>query len=587
MSDNSLENLKKILLSSEKTQLEELQKEVERIRKQLQDKQQLVVTLKPVISESIAQKIKDSKDEMAATLAPIMGEAIRRQIKDAKDDVIDALYPVIGQTIRKSVAEAIKKLARDVNRKLDSALSFKLLSRRLKAKIMGLPPEEVALNEVLPFKIHDIFLIHKKTGILLSHFSSSDITSQMDRDLVAGMLTAIRDFTSAIFKEGESRELHQIQYEDMEIHIEVGHYAYLAFVVSGVPPQNFSEKIFQLSDYIRKKYHAELRNFEGDTSAFQNVTPIFLSFVNLFQSTDEEVVEEETGGSLKALATFSFLLLFIILLIVGAIYGPDWYHQIMINKKIHRLIAAEKLPDDPDIQYHVQGDKVYIKGYLSSAFSREAITNIILDSTQAKYVENELLPHPVLPDVHTLRDSLKAILQDKITTPVDSLRFLIEENSLVVRGRVHSRFEKLLIGQALTQITEFRSILNELVSDRDFIDVVKELRNELKAIRIQFTEGSADINPEEFQKIDFLTQILNEIHFNKLHIYGYSDNTGSERVNRQISLQRAEQVKEILINRGIPVEKIQIHGLGSRNPIGDNDTREGRQLNRRVEFSIE
>lgn len=73
----------------------------------------------------------------------------------------------------------------------------------------------------------------------------------------------------------------------------------------------------------------------------------------------------------------------------------------------------------------------------------------------------------------------------------------------------------------------------------------------------------------------------------KILIEGFTDSTGSAAFNQKLSQQRADTVMNDMIQYGsIPADKISAQGMGSQNPIGDNKTAEGRQLNRRVEIIL-
>lgn len=70
----------------------------------------------------------------------------------------------------------------------------------------------------------------------------------------------------------------------------------------------------------------------------------------------------------------------------------------------------------------------------------------------------------------------------------------------------------------------------------------------------------------------------------KLEVIGYTDSRGSEKLNTELSLARAESVKQYLIGAGMAADRITAQGAGPSNPIGDNKTPEGRAKNRRVEI---
>lgn len=72
-----------------------------------------------------------------------------------------------------------------------------------------------------------------------------------------------------------------------------------------------------------------------------------------------------------------------------------------------------------------------------------------------------------------------------------------------------------------------------------------------------------------------------------IRINGYTDNRGTPEQNERLSRQRAALVAELLQNKGIRTDRLEIHALGARNAIADNDTAEGRARNRRVEVVFE
>ncbi|MNI98745.1 putative lipoprotein YiaD precursor [compost metagenome] len=71
-----------------------------------------------------------------------------------------------------------------------------------------------------------------------------------------------------------------------------------------------------------------------------------------------------------------------------------------------------------------------------------------------------------------------------------------------------------------------------------------------------------------------------------LKLAGHTDNTGSMQLNLRLSKQRAEAVKAYLVAQGANASRIEATGYGPNQPIASNKTKEGRQKNRRVEFSL-
>jgi OmpA-OmpF porin, OOP family len=71
-----------------------------------------------------------------------------------------------------------------------------------------------------------------------------------------------------------------------------------------------------------------------------------------------------------------------------------------------------------------------------------------------------------------------------------------------------------------------------------------------------------------------------------VQIVGHTDSTGSPDYNQKLSEQRAATVKDFLVKNGVDPSKITILGMGERNPIADNATKEGRAKNRRVDIMV-
>ncbi|MNS75740.1 Peptidoglycan-binding protein ArfA [compost metagenome] len=71
-----------------------------------------------------------------------------------------------------------------------------------------------------------------------------------------------------------------------------------------------------------------------------------------------------------------------------------------------------------------------------------------------------------------------------------------------------------------------------------------------------------------------------------MRIIGHTDSTGNDGINDPLSLARAESTRNYLTSRGVNGSRIQVQGMGSRQPIATNDTAEGRARNRRVEIFV-
>ncbi len=101
---------------------------------------------------------------------------------------------------------------------------------------------------------------------------------------------------------------------------------------------------------------------------------------------------------------------------------------------------------------------------------------------------------------------------------------------------------------------------------------------------VVFKSGSSELSPESEA---ILTQAFNTLNENadiEVEIQGHTDNRGGRALNTRLSLARAEAVKAYLVRKGIAASRITTKGFGPDKPVATNDTAEGRQQNRRIEF---
>ena len=123
--------------------------------------------------------------------------------------------------------------------------------------------------------------------------------------------------------------------------------------------------------------------------------------------------------------------------------------------------------------------------------------------------------------------------------------------------------------------------VSEVTAQKDKDQTAKSLMDE--NIKINFKFASSKVNLSKSQKTD-LTRLAEKCD-NKIEITGYTCNRGSSNRNLQLGLSRAHALKRLLINAGVPAERIITASKGMQSPIAPNETVSGRALNRRAELS--
>jgi outer membrane protein OmpA-like peptidoglycan-associated protein len=121
------------------------------------------------------------------------------------------------------------------------------------------------------------------------------------------------------------------------------------------------------------------------------------------------------------------------------------------------------------------------------------------------------------------------------------------------------------------------------------IENVRQERDRLIATMsnsLLFDVNSAIIKPGAIDGLTQVADVLNRYPETTIVVKGYTDSTGSEAYNQELSERRAKSVANFMIGKGVDAGRVTSIGFGEQFPIAGNDTEAGRQQNRRVELEI-
>ena len=103
---------------------------------------------------------------------------------------------------------------------------------------------------------------------------------------------------------------------------------------------------------------------------------------------------------------------------------------------------------------------------------------------------------------------------------------------------------------------------------------------------VSFDTNRYAIKPNLRPILDRFATTLNQNPVTTVTIIGHTDSTGTDAINNPLSVNRAAATRDYLVSRGVASSRIAIDGRGSREPVADNNTAEGRAKNRRVEIFV-
>ena len=514
----------------------------------------------PEVGLAIKEQIRLDQESIAQAIAPEMGKAITAQIKLERDSMVDALYPVIGSTISRYMAEAIKT----INEKVSNAISVEGFKRKIRAQVQGVSEAELILKESVAFTVQAAFLIHKASGLIISEVQNSE-SYQLESEMVAGMLTAIRSFVNeCIVQPGQASELNQIEYGDSKIMLEVAGYCYIAVVIKGEPPHSFINKMRQNVSNLILNYGKLIQEFNGDPGTIPDALHPLIKTL-----CDPQQKEKSTKPPI-ALAGIGLAALSLILVP----WGIYQYRSGVERRLEANAIAA--LASTPELAVYrldvaVDGKTLKLTGKLPNQELRVQAEKIVASTAPKLQLDNRILavdvpPDPVLTAAEVQR--ITAVLNQREGVFI-STRY--GDRKVTVEGRVIDGADSQKIAQSLKQIPGVQSVISTV-----------KLEPLKITSRIYFQQGTTKLDSRYGEIIASVKKFMDHYPHKHIKIIGHSDGIGELATNQQLSLRRAAAVRDALVRQGADPKRLQT--IGSPNPPPGLEPNQPRLLSRCVLF---
>ena len=239
-----------------------------------------------VLPEAVAKRA-SSDPQLATALQPTIENSIEASIRRNPKPLTDAIFPIIGPAIRRSIQASLSSILENFNYALESSLSPRGIGWRLEAYRTGRPFSEVVLSHTLVYRVEQVLLIDRNSGLLLERAVAPG-TDSGESELVSGMLTAIQDFVSDSFAEGAG--LQQVRFGERRLLVSRGPHAVVSAVVRGMPPASVETRVVETVEEIHRQFGDMLAAFDGDTDVFAVTRP------QLEACLDEERRDPAHGG---------------------------------------------------------------------------------------------------------------------------------------------------------------------------------------------------------------------------------------------------------------------------------------------------
>ncbi|MBL1409881.1 OmpA family protein [Sphingobacterium faecale] len=196
-------------------------------------------------------------------------------------------------------------------------------------------------------------------------------------------------------------------------------------------------------------------------------------------------------------------------------------------------------------------------------------------------------------DVNKKYDAIKAE-RDALVASNNKLQLQLDEIAADLRDDdgdgVPNKFDKCPNTPSGVKVDGSGCPLPEMKNETKVIEKIIVTEEDKKVVaeaikNLEFDLGKATIRSTSFESLNRVASLLIEKNFS-LKLAGHTDNTGSLQTNLRLSKERAESVKAYLVSKGANASRIEAVGYGPNQPIATNATAEGRQQNRRVEFTL-
>jgi OOP family OmpA-OmpF porin len=517
--DEDWTQLRTLLLSPEQTQLDEL-------RDRLDNRAVQPREISRVLPEAFAMR-GETDQHLSKVLTPYVENGFVAAVRKSPRAIVDAIAPIIGPAIRQSIQQVFNEMVQTLNEALEHSMSAKGLSWRYEAWKTGRPFGEVILLHTLVYRVEQVYLVHRETGLLLHHVATGAAVVQ-DQHVLSGMLTAIQSYVRDSFGASQDQTLDQFHVGDWTVRIEQGSRAYLAAVVRGSPPAKLREDLRDALDRIHAEYADSLSAFDGDAAAFHAARP------HLEGCLQAHYEPPPRPSALK------------LWILGGAVMlALSWWGLMIYQTHARWSNLLAGLRAEPGIvvtvakstwgAYHLEGLRDPLAKDPSAMVSEAGFDSSTVKATWSSY--------------YALEPQLVSTRAQSMLQPPSTVKLTLEGNTLVATGSAPIEWarETKRLAPLIPGIIHYR--------DEDLVTrSVPDLLTQINQTVVHFSPGSSAVEKGELAALSSVAALLGQLDQSAfrsgqsvaLEIRGSADETGPESINVQLSKARADAVRTVL-----------------------------------------
>ncbi len=551
-----LDELRSIIIGPERRQLRALEARLDDPSAQAREVSQ-------ILPQAILLRAHDP--QLTTALRPSVEEAITASVRKNPKPLADALFPVIGPAIRRAIAHTLSAMVQSLNQTLEHSLSWQAIAWRVTALRTGKSFAEVVLLNTLVFRVEQVFLIDRKSGLLLQHLSTASGAVD-EADMVSGMLTAIRDFVQDSFKVRPDDALETLQVGNLSVWIEQGPYAVLAAVIRGTAPRELRSTLADALDTIHLQFGDQLDSFTGDNTPFEATRPILETLLQAQYKHEKQPHRSRlkwVAIAVAALAAVAFWW--------WAREAARW------NAYVERLRAE---PGIVVVSEGRQAGRRVVTG-LRDPLSVDPESLLAQSGFQASSVTSRWDLYQSLDPRFTLERARRFL------SPGEGVRLSMENGTLIAGGVATAQW----IRDGRRMAATFPGVAR--FDDRVALDdSIRATIGRVEQAALHFVRGTTRLIPGDEARVRALAADMAELNDlgaladNRItiQIIGHTDSDGPPGTNLPLSRARAEIVAAELGLARLSSLEVLPSGVGSDDPLKQGAGEEEKQENRRVVF---
>lgn len=566
--NRTFEDLRDILLAQEKREIAFLRDRIENPAVRAED-------LSAVIAEAIElRREHGGQENLNKALTPSVEEALRESVRKDPSVLAGALFPVMGPAIRKSIVESIRSMLESFNQALEHSFSIEGIRWRIESMRTGKPFAEIVLLHSLLYRVEQVFLIHKMTGLLLGHCVAPQVATQ-DPTLVSGMLSAIQSFVRDSFLVRNEDSLDSLQVGELEVWVEGGPLAILAAVIRGHAPASYRATLEKTIEEIHRGFGPALERFDGDSAPLA--------------AADEPLALCLESHYLPKTVTRRkpYLLILVLIVVVGL---GIWTASAVRNQRKWSQFV-EDLQRQPGIVVTsiVKEDGRYLVRGLRDPLApgpEALLANVHMNPKAVKF---QWTPFYALDDESIKRRAV-ATLQ-----PPAGVTFSVREGVLSAEGTASSDWIRSLRDRAAL-VAGLKKVDTSKLGNADRSEV-HQLETALGSVIFTFPAGSAQVELDEEAKFEavaaqiklLLARTTPVARVPRIEVIGHADKSGTKPLNLSLSQRRAEYVTRKLVEEGVAREYLSPRGVGSSGSVesrSTSSTKGGTRIDRSVTLRV-